>query len=376
MADFNSIEIQVLSPDTVSQIGSSAGEDGLEMVSSTEFTNELEEIIEGVRKANKFGVLLSGRTGTGKSTLVNGLVGAEVAEVSDFVQRSGMTAQVWAYKKRIKGLDVTVWDSPGLQDGTENEDRYLDEMASQCAERDLVLYCISMFNCRFVVDNMDIRAMKIITQHFGSEFWTNTLIVLTFANAVVDTFLKRVPEAEKGKKFVAWLSEWNRLIKTALIEEVGVDPEIANNVRIVPAGHQSERSLPGRPYWLSDLWVESLNSIPTVKGRVALLVLSGERLRTEKEVSEADFIGKPLHEQPIVLDATSRRRLRNSIIVGCVAGIAGAAAAGAAVGAGVGVAAAGLGVFVGLPVGLAVGVVTGTVGAVLAYKKTKKTKIS
>lgn len=367
MVDNEIVEIQILQ-------SLSAAENPLETVASTEFAKELAEVVEFTRTTNKLGILLSGKTGTGKSTLVNGLIGAEVAKVSKFVMGTGMTTEVKTYSTTIKGLEVTVWDSPGLQDGTKNEKCYLNEIATKCEKRDLVLYCISMLNTRFVMDNMDVRAMKKLTKCFGSQFWAKTVIVLTFANAIAETFLKQVPRAQKEEEFSKWLSEWSQLIKTSLIKEVGVKPDVANNISIVPAGHQSDRSLPDRPYWLSDLWVECLNTISTPRGQVGLLLLSGERIKSIEQVTDADFHGKPLHEQPIVIDGPrSRRQLCNSIVVGSVAGIiTGGAAAGAIVGAGVGAAAVGLGVFVGLPVGLIVGVVSGTVGAVIAYKKTKR----
>ena len=370
MADASNIEIvRLLSPEASSIWSGSSAHDS-ELLSSTELNRMVEETVEMMRRADKFEILTAGKTGTGKSTLVNGLVGRKVAEVSELVCRTGLTTELVAHRARIKGLDVTVYDSPGLQDGTDNEDRYLEEIALQCGGRDLVLYCISMLNPRFVVDNMDIRAMKKLTERFGSRFWTNTIIVLTFANAAVSTFLADVPKAEKAEKFADLHRKWDQLIKTALVEEAGVEVDIANNISVVPAGHR-KRSLPGHSYWLSDLWEECLNAIPSVEGRVALVKLSSGRFTSS---TETDFDRKPVHDHPIVIDHR-RRRLRNSIVVGCVVGIAGAAAAGAAAGAGVGVAAAGLGVFVGLPVGLAVGVVTGTVGAVLTYNtKRKKTK--
>ena len=230
---------------------------------------ELQDVIENYRKANKLCILVGGKTGTGKSTLANGILGAQVAKISAGVLSEGMTTEVEHHCKTIGGLKLTVIDSPGLQDGTSSDEEYLEMIAKGCSERDIVLYCISMAGNRCVKNNMDIRAMKKFTEKFGSEFWSNAVIALTYANAAVDTYMKYLPEAERRERFTTLVAQWDKLIKKALYEEVDVSQEVINNIKIVPAGHASERSLPDRPYWLSDLWVECLDVIPTVEGRAA-----------------------------------------------------------------------------------------------------------
>lgn len=337
---------------------------------------QLREVFECYQGTKHLSVLLTGKTGTGKTTLVNGILGVEVAKSSVGVQGAGATSGVQEYCQVSKGVELTVWDSPGLQDGTQNEAEYLEMIAKQCSQRDVVMYCISMVHPRFVRDNMDVRAMVKLTEKFGEEFWSNCVIVLTFANAAADIYLKYEAEAKKEEKFQQLVAEWDHLIRGALREEVRVSEDTVNNIAIVPAGHPYERSLPDRPYWLTSVWMECLDAIPTVKSKTSLLLLSSERSRQPHQVTEEDFQGKKLHKHPLVFlpgGGTVQHKFRNNtLVVECMTCVAGGSMAGAALGSGLGLAAGGVGIIVGFPLGLVVGVVTGSISAVVVYKKATK----
>ena len=135
-------------------------------------------------------ILLCGRTGVGKSSLVNSLLGQEVCKVSLAPGLPGgslrpCTTAVTQHNVDtvdLGGVKVIIFDSPGLQDGTENESEYVDQMYDQCKDVDLVLYCTAMTECRFTP--AEDRAMGLITKKFGSKIWERCVLVLTKANCV------------------------------------------------------------------------------------------------------------------------------------------------------------------------------------------------
>ena len=86
-------------------------------------------------------------------------------------------------KKELNGVLVTIWDTPGLQDGTSHEQEYLHDMKTKCKGADLNIYCISIASVRF--DESDLRAIQLFTSTFGVSFWNRTVFVLTFANQAI-----------------------------------------------------------------------------------------------------------------------------------------------------------------------------------------------
>ncbi|MCV3213991.1 50S ribosome-binding GTPase [Plectonema radiosum NIES-515] len=61
-------------------------------------------------------LLLVGRTGVGKSSTVNSLMGEKIAKVGD---DEATTVEVKAYDRKINDVNFTVFDTPGLCDDFE-----------------------------------------------------------------------------------------------------------------------------------------------------------------------------------------------------------------------------------------------------------------
>ena len=191
------------------------------------------QFLAAMANGRELRMLVTGKTGQGKSTLINGVLGGQVAKEGARANRC--TTEVEGYTKTINCVPVTIFDSPGLQDRTVKEEEYIQGMRDKCKKLSLVLYCTKMINPRLTDD--DKHAMKKLTDAFGEEFWNFTVFVLTFANREdctrKDDRDKDVEEPdfndEEGwkalikERFEGRLKVWEEDLKLFLINEVGVN---------------------------------------------------------------------------------------------------------------------------------------------------------
>ena len=247
--------------------------------------------------SNSVQVLVTGKTGAGKSSLINGIIGDDIAKEGQLLDRS--TTAVRSYSHKYQDVDITIWDSPGLQDGLDKEAEFLKDMREKCANVDLVLYCTRMDDIRLHDD--DKRAIEKITKELGKGLWENAVFVLTFANRV-EPPLKRAYQAEEREDpkqfFIKRMAWWMETFRKAM-KNAGVDHKVVENIPFVPAGYDAVKSLPDLNDWLSPLWYASILAMKE-NGQPALLKANLHRIKLPDEVKPEDF-RKPLHQQPLVL---------------------------------------------------------------------------
>ena len=264
----------------------------------------VQRLEEWISKSHSVSILVTGAPGTGKSSLVNGIIGHPVALVRDDSDESDDSeaqgepgnegAGLQYYEKKIGNIQVNVWDSPGLQ----NTD--LDCIKKNCrGSIDLFLYCIDMSDTRFLPENDDITAMKHLTGALGMEVWKNTLFVLTFANHYILQVKDEFDNAEDLRKdFTDQVKSWKSKIHSTLEKDVGLDPLIVKSIKVLPAGDSNTpQLLPDDNYWLSELWEKAVYTARPL-AQPALVKLNEHRLTSETtSVCTDNFI----HEQPLIL---------------------------------------------------------------------------
>ena len=123
---------------------------------------------------------------------------------------------------------LILWDSPGLQDGTINEGKYLDKMYEKCKDVNIVLYCMDMTIARWTPP--EVRATQLLTEKFGVDFWKKVILVLTKANMVI------VPGKNKSIYHKELYESFVKTFRVQIIQQ-GVPEDVAVNLRAVAAGY-------------------------------------------------------------------------------------------------------------------------------------------
>ena len=219
----------------------------------------------------KFSILVCGTTGVGKSSLINYLLGEDVCEVGDpgevdeddadeaFDRK---TVKVSKQEMIINGVSVTIFDSPGLQDGTADEPKYLADMLENCRDVDLVFYCHEMIATRWTPP--EVYSVRLLTETFGNTFWDKAILVLTKANLVRP--VKEVTKEEKKEYFRKMKVYKETKFRTEVAKQVNCTQEHPNgidNIPAVPAGSEAVQFLLDGKHFIGNLWVTCLERLPS-----------------------------------------------------------------------------------------------------------------
>jgi predicted GTPase len=235
-------------------------------------TNKLQEQV-----GDKFTFLLIGRTGVGKSSTINSLMGKEVAPVGDY---EPTTMEIEFYDNEINGVNFTVIDTPGLCDDFEekgNDYDYLEKMRSEIDEVDCMWFVSRLDETRVTRDEKD--GIKLISEAFGEEIWQKAIIVFTFAGNVT-------PE-----KYRTALKERTRLIRQEITKYAGT--AIAENIPSV-AVDNTQPTTPDKKKWLNKLYTQVYVSMST-QSSLPFFMSTVHRIKRPEPSTETTYVPSPYY---------------------------------------------------------------------------------
>ena len=262
----------------------------------------VDSLTQWIEKSQSVNIFVTGKTGAGKSTLVNALVGRKIAKEGG--TQDPMTSSVDCHRETDNGITVSVWDSPGLQDGTQREEEYIQDIKTKCTDIDIRVICINVSATRFTADSKELKALQKLTEAFGKPFWNHAVIALTFANELEmkNDDMRRVRKknpAELSRLFRKKVAEWEAKIRAMLIDHIKLNPDLVHKIQIIPTGYRKPPSLPDRRHWLSSFWFAVLRSTHK-KAQPALMILNQSRLVFEPDQVSKEEEDKYLEEQSLI----------------------------------------------------------------------------
>ena len=313
--------------------------------------------------------------GVGKSSLINGLLGKNVAKEAQ--SPCTITSEISAYQLQIeatdhavtKSVEVLIMDCPGLGDPVNDEEANLTAISKHCQDADLLIYCLDMRG-RFTT--ADASGMKEFNQRVGSGIWKNTMFVLTFANQVLPSdpkpagwlqiftfgYYGRPDDSERKGKFRSLLKEWEEILPKFLREKVKLPEELISDISLVPAGYRNLPP-PDRTDWFSDFWFAALSKIKE-DAKPALMGINLHRFR----ISPPGAVQKNVDNDELPINIVTAGKATGAVAAGTTGGAALGALIGVIVGAVGGPAGMAMGMYAGAIVGAGIGAAGGgTAGA-------------
>ena len=207
-------------------------------------------------------MVVVGREGAGKSTLIKNVFGATDCETGDGAYPTTNRARPYERTERegtAREVTLRIIDSPGLGGIDNNIKRFKKEL-SQVTDKvaDIIFYCVSMRNGGRI-DDADVSIIKALTASFGKGIWKHMFLLLTSANTrdVSDDDYKLLVEsyAEQFQKALKRACIFNTKVGSIFSEprpDKGIIPAI-------PVGYDPQEPLPLCSNWSDHLFMEAID---------------------------------------------------------------------------------------------------------------------
>ena len=212
-------------------------------------------------KEQKINLMITGATGVGKSSTINALFGEEVAKVGTSVDPE--TMEIDKYE-----LDnLVIWDTPGLGDGREADNRHSKIIVDKLYEKDrngnllidLVLVILDG-SSRDLGTSYEL-INSVIIPNLGENKKNRILVAINQADVAMKGKYWNAQENRPERKLQDFLEDKVASVRRRIKEATGIDVEPI----YYSAGDKEEGYMQQKPYNLSKLLYYILQHTPEEK---------------------------------------------------------------------------------------------------------------
>ena len=212
-------------------------------------------------KEQKINIMITGATGCGKSSTINALFETEVAKVGVGVDPETMEIEKYELDNLI------LWDTPGLGDGKEADNRHAKNIIKKLAEVDnegnalidLVLVILDG-SSRDLGTSYEL-INNVIIPNLGEDKENRILVAINQADVAMKGRNWDFNANKPNDKLKEFLEEKVRSVKNRIYEGTGVSVEPI----YYSAGYKEEGEIQNRPYNLSKLLYYIVKATPANK---------------------------------------------------------------------------------------------------------------